>query len=426
MPRLPARSLRARYTLNAVISPLRHAFNARFRLEDYRHLLRNLDACSRTHIGFRIAETPIFLPRELLEAMARTGAELTHELLANPEYLAASGRAIPESARAAGETPHPHFMTADFGLVHGPEGSFQPMLVELQAFPSLYAFQFALAENYRAVYSLDPSLEHFLGGHTQATFCKKLEHIILRSHPPENVVLLEIDPLHQKTLADFNLTADRLGIRVLDISEIVPEDRSGKPPRLCYRNGSRLVPIHRIYNRVVPEELAQKRIPLPFSLREPFDVEWAGHPNWYYRLSKFSLPWLHHPAVPPAVFLDQWLAGKGRDRLPEDPAEQVLKPLFSFAGQGIRFAPSEADLNAIPPAQRPQYLLQKRIDFARVIETPQGPTQPEIRILYLWPDGGSLDPVLSLVRLGRGPMIGVAHTQHQEWAGVSAAFFPAR
>jgi hypothetical protein len=408
-----------------VIPSLRQAFNAQFRPEDYRILLRNLDVCTRTHVGFRVAETPLFLPRHLLDAMAQTGAALTHALLANSDYLAASAHAIPEACRAAGETPHPHFLAADFGLVRAADGSLQPTLVEMQAFPSLHAFQFALSENYRAAYSLDSSLQFFLGNHTEASFWKKFAQTILRGHDPENVVLLEIDPEHQKTLPDFHLTADRLGIRILNISEVVPEDRSGKPPRLCYSNGKRLVPIHRIYNRVVPEELLQKKIPLPFDLSESFDVEWAGHPNWYYRISKFSLPWLHRPAVPPSVFLDQWFAGAGRDRLPEDREQWVLKPLFSFGGQGVRFAPSDEELKSIPPAQRSRYLLQQRVEFARVIETPHGPTQPEIRILYLWPDGGHLEPVLSLVRLGRSGMMGVDHNRNQEWAGVSAAFFPA-
>jgi hypothetical protein len=411
-----------------VISSLRQDFNSRFRPQDYRNLLRNLDVCASTHVTFRVAETPVFLPESLLNAMAEVGADLTHSLLANEQYLKSSAKAIPEACRAADQTPHPHFMTADFGLVRGSDGSLQPMLVELQAFPSIFAFQFVLAENYRAAYELDSSLGFFLGGHTELTFWKKFERIVLRGHHHENVVLLEIDPERQKTLPDFNLTADRLGIRVLNIADVIPEDRPGKLPRLCYRDGKRLVPIHRIYNRVVPTELtdevAQKHIRPPFDYRECFDVEWADHPDWYFRLSKFSLPFLRHPAVPPAVFLDHWLDGKDSDRLPEDREHLVLKPLFSFAGQGIRFAPSDDDLNAIPPVQRQNYLLQERVDFAHVIETPSGPTQPEIRILYLWPDGGRLEPVLPLVRLGRGPMMGVDHAKNLAWAGVSAAFFP--
>ena len=413
-----------------MIPPLRQAFNSRFRPQDYRNLLRNLDVCTRTRAGFRVAETPVFLSENLLNEMAELGAGFTHSLLASDRYMKASAKAIPEALRAADETPHPHFMTADFGLVRSPDGSLAPMLVELQAFPSLFAFQFVLAENYRAVYDLDSSLRFFFSGYTEATFWKKFERTIRRGHHPENVVLLEIDPKRQKTFCDLSLTADRLGIRVLDIADVVPEDRPGKAPRLCYRDGRRLVPIHRIYSRVVPPQLAdahmQRRIPLPFDYRESLDLEWAGHPNWFFRISKFSLPYLRHPAVPPAVFLDQWFAGKGRSRLPEDRNQWVLKPLFSFAGKGIRFAPSDYDLKAIPPAQRPYYLLQKRVDFARTIETPEGPTQPEVRILYLWPDGGRLEPVLSLVRLGRGPMMGVDYSRNVTWAGISAAFFPGK
>jgi hypothetical protein len=153
-------------------------------------------------------------------------------------------------------------------------------------------------------------------------------------------------------------------------------------------------------------------------------VEWAGHPNWYFHLSKFSLPYLDHPAVPRAIFLDDWFAGKGRERLPAERSDLILKPLFSFAGKGIQFAPSDADLAAIPPASRHEYLLQERVHFESVIQTPDGPTQAEIRILYLWPDDHDLEPVLSLVRLGRGLMMGVDHNRDKEWVGSSAAFFP--
>lgn len=419
-------STSAGYTLDAVIPALRHAFNAGFQPDACRHLRRNLDAITRTRVGLRIAETPIFLPKDLLDKMARTGAELAQTLLANQQYITAAANAIPEAWRAADQTSHPHFLIADFGLVSAAGGALQPTLVELQAFPSLYAFQFVLAETYRSVYNLDPSLRFFLGDHTEASFWKKFEQTILRGHSPENVVLLEIDPEHQKTLPDFRVTADRLGIRILDITQVVPEDRPGKLTRLCYRNGKRLVPIHRIYNRAIAEEVARRKIQLPFDYRESFDVEWAGHPNWYFLISKFALPWLSHPAVPPAVFLDQWFAGIGRDRLPADREQWILKPLFSYGGQGIRFAPSDDELKSIPPASRAHYLLQQRVDFARVIETPCGPTQPEVRILYLWPDGGSLEPVLSLVRLGRSRMMGIDHNQNQEWVGISTAFFPRR
>jgi hypothetical protein len=407
-----------------VIPSLRQDFNSRFRPETYRHFLHSLDACVRTHVGFRVAETPVFFPRELLDEMASIGAVLTHRLVNDREYLAKSTKAIPEAYRAADETPHPHFMTVDFGLVRESDGKLSPRLVELQAFPSVYAYQFVLAENYRSSFALDPTLNAYLGGHTEASFWKLMQRVIVGKHDPENVVLLEIDPMHQKTLPDFLVTADRLGIRIADIAELVPEDRLGKLPRLCYRDGKRLVPIHRIYNRAIVDELIQKQIQLPFDYREHLDVEWAGHPNWYFHISKFSIPYLDHPCVPPAVFLDEWLAGKGRDRLPTDREQWILKPLFSFAGKGIQFAPSDEDLHGIPARDRHNYLLQQRVRFESVIDTPHGPTQPEVRILYLWPDGGDLEPVLPLIRLGRGKMMGVDHNRDLEWVGASAAFTP--
>ena len=407
-----------------MIPSLRQDFNSRFRPETYRLFLRNLDACVRSHVSFRVAETPIFLPKELLDKMASIGAELTYRLVDDQDYLAASSKAIPEAYRAADETPHPHFMTVDFGLVREPDGKLSPRLVELQAFPSVYAYQYVLAENYRSAFGLDPNLNAFLGGHTEASFWKLMHLVILRGHHPEHVVLTEIDPLHQKTLPDFRVTQERLGIRILDIAEVVPEDRPGKLPRLCYHEGTRLVPIHRIYNRAIVDELIQKKVHLHFDYREQFAVEWAGHPNWYFHVSKFSIPYLDHPCVPPAIFLNEWFKQGGSDRLPRDRDQWILKPLFSFAGKGIQFAPSNEDLAAIRAQDRHNYLLQQRVKFENVIETPHGPTQPEVRILYLWPDGGTLEPVLPLVRLGRGKMMGVDHNRDLDWVGASAAFQP--
>lgn len=407
-----------------MIESLRRDFNQRFQPETYRRMLHSLDACVRAHVGFRVAETPCFFPQSLLQEMADIGAKLTHQLVGNTAYLKASRTMIPPEYCAADETPHPHFMTADFGLVRESNGKLSPKLVELQAFPSVFAYQFVLSEVYKSAYELDSSFGYLLGGHTETSFWKLMERVILRGHHPENVVLTEVEPQKQKTLPDFLVTVERLGIEVVDITELVQEIQPGKPARLCYRKGNKLVPIRRIYNRAIVDELITKQIALPFDYRESFDVEWAGHPNWYFHISKFSLPWLDHPAVPPAVFLDDWMAGKGHDKLPADREEWILKPLFSFAGKGIEFAPSDAFLASIPKARRHEYLLQQRVHFASVIDTPHGMTQPEIRILYLWPDGGHLEPVLPLVRLGRGKMMGVDHNRDFEWVGGSAAFYP--
>ena len=407
-----------------MIPSLRQDFNRRYRPETYRDFLRNLDARLGSHVEFRVAETPCFFPKEMLDEMASIGEELTQRLVGNATYLEASRAMIPPQYCAVNETPHPHFMTADFGLVRDAYGKLAPKLVELQAFPSVFGYQFELCEAYRSAFSLDKSLAFLMGGHTESSFWKLMERVIVHRHDPENVVLTEVEPMKQKTLPDFLVTAQRLGIQLVDIAQLVPERQPGKSTRLYYRKDNKLIPVRRIYNRAIVDELIRKRIKLPFDFTESFDVEWAGHPNWYFHISKFSIPYLDYPAVPAAVFLDEWLAGKNNDKLPGDREQWILKPLFSFAGKGIEFAPSDETLDAIPKDMRHEFLLQERVRFEHLIETPFGLTQPEIRILYLWPDGGKLEPVISLVRLGRGKMMGVDHNRDQEWVGGSAAFYP--
>lgn len=395
-------------------------------------MLHGLDAASRAHVSFPVAETPCFFPKALLDEMATIGADLTRRLLSDAAYMTRSLAAIPERWRAANQDAHPHFLTADFGLVRDPQGRIAPRLVEMQAFPSVFGFQWLLSEAYRSAFDLSPNLTCFLGDLDEARYWKLLQQVIVGHHDPDTVVLADVTPATQKTLPDFNVTADRLGIAVVDIAEVEPEDHvdsfsNSASPRLCYRSGRRRAPIRRIYNRAIVDELVERQIRLRFDYREPFNVEWAGHPNWYFHISKFALPFLDHPAVPPAVFLSDWFTnanGAFRERLPADRNQWILKPLYSFAGQGIIFAPTEDQLRSIPPDRRNHYLLQERVAFEPVIETPAGPTQSEIRILYLWPERGHLTPVIALVRLGRGKMMGVDHNRGQSWVGASAAFFP--
>jgi hypothetical protein len=412
-----------------LIREFRDDFNSRFRLSDYRTLVDGLQARVGCQVGFRIAETPAFFPSSLMSEMAAIGAALTHRLVEDEQYLQASHLAIPERFRFPGRGAFPHFMTVDFGLARRADGSLGPQLVELQAFPSVFAYQAVLSEEYKRVYHLDASLQYFLNGHTEETFWNLLGRVVLNGHNAENVVLTEVEPESQKTLADFLVTERRLGIKIVDIAKLIPVG-----DKLHYRRADgALVPIHRIYNRAIVDEIIRKDIKLPFDCTQPFDVEWAGHPNWYFHISKFALPYLDHPAVPPAVFVGDFLAGKGRDKLQTGEVSSVrgpvyeellLKPLFSFAGKGIEFGPALADLEAIPEAARSEYLLQQRVSFEPVIRTPHGPTQAEIRILYVWPDGGELEPILSLVRLGRGKMMGVDQNRNLEWVGSSAAFYP--
>ena len=418
-----------------MIRELRKAFNARFRPERYAKLQGDLAEQCGTKVEFRVAETPVFVELGLLEGMAREGAALAEQLLANAEYLAAARKAIPAGYDVPNQTAHPHFLTADFALVRDDAGALVPRLVEIQAFPSVFGFQAELCAAHREVYELSQDLGVFLSGLNEESYWELLRKTILGAHDPKHVVLTEIDPLTQKTLPDFRVTSRKLSIPVVDIASLEPIES-----RLYYRDeAGELVPVKRIYNRAIADELISKKVRLPFDLTKSWDVEWAGHPNWYFLISKFSIPWLcrvgRNPVVPRAVFLDEFLDGSGYQELeaggvalPGKGADAVysellLKPLFGFAGKGIQFEPKRGDLEAIPNERRSGFLLQQRMRFEPTIETPHGMTQAEFRILYIWPDGGRLTPALSLVRLGRGKMMGVDHNKNQEWVGASAAFF---
>jgi hypothetical protein len=361
-------------------------------------------------IGFRVSETPCFLPEELLGRIAADGKELIRQLVESPEYRARSEESIPAEFRVPNEAPHPMFVQVDFGLVRDAAGELQPKLVELQAFPSLYAYQPVLAQTFMDVYGLEPGLKYLLGGLDSAGYLTLLRRAIVADQDPENVILMEIDPAHQKTLPDFLLTEKLLGIRTVDIRAI-RKDRN----RLYWEADGNRIPIRRIYNRAIVDELERKGAQLGFDFRDELDVEWAGHPNWYFRISKYSIPYLKHQSVPKTWFLDQL------DRVPDDLENYALKPLYSFAGLGVVIAPTKEDIAAVPAERRSQYILQERLHFEPVIATSFGGTKVEVRMMYLWVD--ELRAVLTILRMGRGLMMGVDHNRNMEWVGSSAGLF---
>jgi hypothetical protein len=398
-----------------MIPSLRKQFNASFTPEKYQTFLRRIDDACGTHVSFRLAETPCFFPQALLERMARDGKELIQQLVENPEYRARSEASIPVEFRVPNEPAHPMFVQVDFGLVRYGAGALQPKLVELQAFPSLYAYQVTLAQSYVDVFGLNrfdggERLQFFLSGLHDTSYREVLRQAIVAGHDPENVILMEIHPQEQKTLPDFLLTEKMLGIKTVDIEGIKKDGG-----RLYYERDGKRVPIRRIYNRAIVDELQRKQVKLAFDWRDDLDVEWAGHPNWYFRISKFSIPYLRHESVPKTWFLDKL------ERVPDDLQNYALKPLYSFAGLGVVIAPKKEDIDAIPAEKRAEYILQERLHFEPVIETPFGGTKAEVRVMYVWLD--QLQAVLTIIRMGRGLMMGVDHNRNMEWVGVSAGLW---
>lgn len=396
-----------------MIPSLRRQFNQNFTPDKYQKFLRHIDDLCGTHVQFRLSETPCFFPKELVDRMARDGEALIRQLVDNPAYRAKSDEAVPAEFKVPNEAPHPMFVQVDFGLVRDSGGELRPKLVELQAFPSLYAYQSPLAHAYLDVYDLQPSsgrLKYFLSGLETDSYHELLRRAIVGSHDPENVVLMEIDPLHQKTLPDFLMTEKTLGVRAVDIVDITKEGS-----RLYYNHDGKRVPIRRIYNRTIVDELERKNVKLAFDWRDDLDVEWAGHPNWYFRISKFSIPYLKHESVPKTWFLDQL------KEIPDDLEHYALKPLYSFAGLGVVIGPNKEEIAAIPANKRRYYILQERMSFEPVIETPFGGTKAEVRVMYIWLE--ELKPVLTIIRMGRGLMMGVDHNKNMEWVGASAALY---
>lgn len=379
-----------------MIPEYRTGFNRAFTPAKYEQFLRELDQRCGTHVSFRNCETPCFFPKHLLDRMVSYGKELTTQLVSDPEYMEASAQAVPAAFRVPNETPRPLFVQADFGL----DANLDPKLVEIQGFPSLYAFQPVQAETYRDVYGLDGTLQFAFPD----DYWSLLRTAVLGNHAAENVILMEIEPEKQKTRADFLLMEKYFGIRTVSVTDI-------------QQRGNRLyhgdTPIYRIYNRVIVDELQRKGIQPGFDYRDDLNVEWAGHPNWYFRMSKFSLPYLKHPSVPKTWFLSELRT------VPRDLENYVLKPLYSFAGLGVAIGPTREQLDAVDPSQ---YILQEKVDFTPVIETPFGRTKAEIRIMYIWMD--ELQAVTTIVRMGRGKMMGVDQNRDLEWVGASAGFFP--
>ncbi len=389
-----------------MVPKIRERFNRAFTPDRHRAMRADLEARCGGPIEFRLSETPCFIPGSVARALVDVSHELIAQLLDNQAYLQAAEAVVPVELRMSHGEAAPTFIQVDFGLVRT-DGGIEGRLVEMQAFPSLYGFQLFLAEAACRAWDCE-GLSLFFGGLTRQAYADVVRQAIVGAHDPAEVVVLEIEPERQKTRPDFVATEALWGVKAVDLQSIEREGR-----RLFVREGGRRLPVRRFYNRVIPDELERRGLSWPFDPRDDLDVEWAGGPDWYCRMSKFALPWLDHPWVPKTRPLTD-VAG-----LPADRRSWVLKPLLSFAGGGIIFAPTDEDLAAIPEAERDRFVVQERVAFTPLVETPHGPTQVEIRVMLVrTPDG--YKAVIPLGRMGRGLMMGVDHNKGLEWVGATS------
>lgn len=394
-----------------MVPQLREAFNRTFSSERYQEFLKDLESAHPGEIEFRVAETPVFADKAFTQKML-DACESIVDIICNPQFKAVTERAIPKNEYVPGETAHSHMIAFDFGVCINKEDELEPQLIEMQGFPTLFGFQAYYPEIIRKHFDIPANYSHYLNGYDQTSYLAMLNKLLLGSHAVENVVLLEIKPHEQKTRIDFYCTTDYTGIQPVCLTEVFAEGRD-----LYYLKDGKKTAIKRIYNRVIFDDLkAQSGMENAIDITQEWNVEWIPHPNWFYRISKFTLPFIDHAYVPKTYFLNEV------KQIPHDLENYVLKPLFSFAGQGVIIDVSPDDLSKIKDPEN--WILQAKVTYADIIQTPDIPAKAEIRVMYVWPDGDARPhAAINLARLSKGKMIGVRYNKDKTWVGGSVCFF---
>ena len=396
-----------------MIQSARQAFNQAFSPERYRAFLDKINTDLPGQLDFRVAETPIFVPSLLTNKLIQACDEII-SVITRDNFKALTEGSIPPGQRVPNEDAHTQFLAVDFAVCNDENGELTPQLIELQGFPSLYSFQSYVADQFRTMYPVPANLSHLFNVDTNADYLERLRQMLVGDCKPEEVILLEIYPEKQKTRIDFILTEQYTGVAAVGLTDITKEGRA-----LYYEKDGRRIRIKRIYNRLIFDDLRNfPNLQTDFHLTDDVDVEWVGHPNWFFRISKYTLPLLTSPYIPTSYYLSD-LAD-----YPVDLENYVLKPLFSFAGAGVKLNVTPADLDAIPADRRNGYLLQRKVKYEPVIQSPDGLVKCEIRMLFIWPKEDKRPTLMTnLSRLSRGEMIGVDFNKNKDWVGGTVCFF---
>ena len=389
-----------------MIKEFREQFNKDFSIEVYKKFLNSVWSITNDQEDFRLCETPFFIDDSLNTELKNACTEIIDQLK-NEKFKEYSKGGIPDQFNVNGEDEHPIFLQLDFGICKDENGKFVPKLIELQGFPSLYAFQAFLDQQIRAHFKIDSNLKTFFNDFSMSSYIDLFKKTVLGNSDPKNVILLELDPHNQKTKIDFYLTQKYLGIELVCVKNIIQQGKN-----LFYKKNNEEIKIERIYNRVIFDELEKKNIKIPFDYKSDLDVYWVGHPNWFFKISKHTLPFLKGNSVPECHFLSDVEIDK------IDLSRFVLKPLYSFAGAGVLVDIAEDDVSDIK--DKHNYLLQEKVEYAPVIDTPTGFSKVEVRMMYIWND----EPILvnNLVRTSKGKMIGVDYNKDKDWIGASIGY----
>ncbi len=393
---------------------VRSQYNRQFSEKKYRDFKDSI-ARAVDHVPpFRIAETPVFIPKPLKLLLEQACNEI-NQVVCAPGFKERTDNAIKHpTLKVPGEDYHTRFLQMDYGICLDESGNPFPQLIELQGFPSLYFFQELLSEKFREHFYIPDDYSVFMDDLNRHSYIELLRKVIIGDNHPENVVLLEIEPENQVTNIDFLRAQQLLGLKVLCITRLKKEGR-----KLYYLNDKgQKVPVYRIYNRVIFDELIKRPdLKREFYFKDEVDVEWVGHPNWFFRISKYIMPLLNHiKFVPTCLYLDQLV------EYPDDLDNYVLKPLYSFAGSGVQLNVTAEMLDELE--DRENYILQKKVAYEPFPIAPNGGVKVEIRMLMIWEHGKPNARIVNnLVRLSKGAMIGVKYNKDLDWVGASVGFF---
>lgn len=388
---------------------IRAAFNNQFTEEKYKSYLNEFDIIGNHSLDFRIAETPIFIPKEFREKMLDT-CEYIIDFIKDTNFKSITDNSIPSKYKIPNEEDFPSVLVIDFAVCNNKQNVPEPQLIEMQGFPSLYGFQVINDEITRNYAQVPDNYKSYLNGYQKDSYISLLKEIIVAETNKENVILLDVFPNKQKTRIDFYCIEKLLGIKTVCVTEI----KSNGTELFYLRDGEKII-IKKIFNRIVFEELEKYNLANIIDFNLEYDVEWINHPNWFNRISKYTMPFLDHPNIPVTYFLQDI-------KQPIKLNEFVLKPLFSFAGMGVIINPSQEDIDLIDDPGN--WILQKKVEYAPIVETLEDPAKAEIRLFYFWKKTWERPIAIhNLARLSKGEMIGTRYNEGKKWVGGTIAYF---
>jgi len=395
-----------------MIQSFRKQFNEAFSETKYQEYLSYINELYPNSLDFRIAETPVFLPAAFKNQLLEVGDYVCSQIIA-ADFTSKTEKSLPNTSITPNEIGLPECIVMDFAIAHNDQNEIVPALIELQGFPSLFAFEVLQDEALRNSYTIPENVTPYLNGYTKEKYLQHLSTII-KGEQGEHTVLLELYPEQQKTRIDFYCTQHYFAIPVVCITEIF---KIGKA--LYYQREGIDIKIDRIYNRIVADELKKQSAEIKEKaaiLYSDLDASWVTHPNHFFRISKYLLPFLKHDWIPKTEFVDQI------ESIPHHIENYILKPLFSFAGQGVIIDVQASDFASMTdPAN---WIMQEKVTYAPCVETPDGFAKAEIRLFYFWDKPTQkYIATLNLCRLSKGKMIGVNFNQTATWVGGSLAYF---